>query len=65
MNTMRFRTWLSEQSTKRVADEVVNIRKSMNASTYPQARAAWKTMLDIAQDVLKVKEAKDATRTRM
>lgn len=65
MNAMRFRVWLSEQSTKRVAEEVVNIRKNMNAATAQRSRAAWKLMLDIATDVLKVKEAKDEARSRM
>jgi hypothetical protein len=63
VNENRFRQWLSEQSTQRVADEIANIRKNANQEGIPpRSRAAWMKMLVTAQAVLKIKEAKDAER---
>jgi hypothetical protein len=65
VNLKRYREYLSAQSTAYVRDEVVRLRKSAGDATALRTREAWEKLLETAQDVLKVMEAKDEARSRM
>jgi len=64
MNLKRYREYLSDQSTSYVREEAVRVRKSASNATALRTREAWEKLLETAQAVLKVMEAKDEARSR-